>query len=52
MTECNNGVRKMKRIEELVSLETLLDFDKVKVGLFFFFSPFISNIFNTVGEKR
>lgn len=43
----------MKRIEELVSLETLLDFDKVKVGLFsFFFSPFISNIFNTVGEKR
>lgn len=37
VTECNNGVRKMKRIEELVSLETLLDFDKVKVGLFFFF---------------
>ncbi|XP_008317892.1 rho guanine nucleotide exchange factor 5 isoform X2 [Cynoglossus semilaevis] len=30
VTECNNGVRKMKRIEELVSLETLLDFDKVK----------------------
>nr|XP_046239422.1 rho guanine nucleotide exchange factor 19 isoform X2 [Scatophagus argus] len=30
VTECDKGVRKMKQIEELVSLEMLLDFGKVK----------------------
>ncbi|KAG8007729.1 Rho guanine nucleotide exchange factor 5 [Nibea albiflora] len=30
VTECDNGVRKMKQIEELVCLEMLLDFGKVK----------------------
>ncbi|XP_054473149.1 rho guanine nucleotide exchange factor 19 isoform X2 [Anoplopoma fimbria] len=30
VTECDKGVQKMKRIEELVCLEMLLDFDKVK----------------------
>ncbi|XP_034441569.1 rho guanine nucleotide exchange factor 5 isoform X2 [Hippoglossus hippoglossus] len=30
VTDCNKGVQKMKQIEELVCLETLLDFDKVK----------------------
>ncbi|KAM8756388.1 rho guanine nucleotide exchange factor 19 [Acanthopagrus schlegelii] len=30
VTECDNGVRKMKRIEELVCLEMLMDFGKVK----------------------
>uniref|UniRef100_UPI0037E890E1 rho guanine nucleotide exchange factor 16 n=1 Tax=Semicossyphus pulcher TaxID=241346 RepID=UPI0037E890E1 len=30
VTECNNGVRKMKQIEELVSLEMQMDFGKVK----------------------
>ncbi|XP_068567815.1 rho guanine nucleotide exchange factor 19 [Cebidichthys violaceus] len=31
VTECNNRVRKMKQIEELVCLEMLLDFGKVKL---------------------
>lgn len=31
VTECDNGVRKMKQIEELVCLEMLMDFGKVKV---------------------
>ncbi|KAM3621151.1 uncharacterized protein V6R79_006928 [Siganus canaliculatus] len=30
VTECDNGVRKMKQIEELVCLEMLFDFGKVK----------------------
>ncbi|XP_073324968.1 rho guanine nucleotide exchange factor 19 [Pagrus major] len=30
VTECDNGVRKMKQIEELVCLEMLMDFGKVK----------------------
>ncbi|XP_062259785.1 rho guanine nucleotide exchange factor 5 [Platichthys flesus] len=30
VNDCNEGVKKMKQIEELVCLETLLDFDKVK----------------------
>ncbi|XP_035518754.1 ephexin-1 [Morone saxatilis] len=30
VTECNKGVRKMKQIEELVCIEMLLDFGKVK----------------------
>ncbi|XP_019957252.1 rho guanine nucleotide exchange factor 19 [Paralichthys olivaceus] len=30
VTNCNKGVQKMKHIEELVCLEALLDFDKVK----------------------
>ncbi|XP_035003781.1 rho guanine nucleotide exchange factor 5 [Hippoglossus stenolepis] len=30
VTDCDKGVQKMKQIEELVCLETLLDFDKVK----------------------
>ncbi|XP_018542216.1 rho guanine nucleotide exchange factor 19 [Lates calcarifer] len=30
VAECDKGVRKMKQIEELVCLETLLDFGKVK----------------------
>ncbi|XP_029907591.1 rho guanine nucleotide exchange factor 19 [Myripristis murdjan] len=30
LTECDQGVRKMKQIEELVCLEMLLDFGKVK----------------------
>ncbi|XP_034388116.1 rho guanine nucleotide exchange factor 19 [Cyclopterus lumpus] len=30
VTDCDKGVRKMKRIEELVCLEMLLDFGKVK----------------------
>lgn len=31
VTDCDKGVRKMKQIEELVCLEMLLDFGKVKV---------------------
>lgn len=34
VTECDNGVKKMKQIEELVCLETLLDFGKMKVSHF------------------
>lgn len=36
VTECDKGVRKMKCIEELVSLEPLIDFGKVKVSTFLF----------------
>lgn len=40
VTECDKGVKKMKQIEELVCLEMLLDFGKMKVCSFFF--PFSS----------
>ena len=39
VTECDKRVRKLKQIEELVCLEMLLDFGKVKVtSLCFSFS--------------
>lgn len=43
VTECDKGVRKMKQIEELVCLEMLIDFGKVKVTTFSFFLTKILN---------
>lgn len=37
VTDCDNKVRQMKQIEELVCLKALLDFDKVKVIFLFIF---------------
>uniref|UniRef100_A0A8C3GAR7 Si:ch73-15b2.5 n=1 Tax=Cyclopterus lumpus TaxID=8103 RepID=A0A8C3GAR7_CYCLU len=45
VTDCDKGVRKMKRIEELVCLEMLLDFGKVKVtSVHFIFILFKHNL--------
>lgn len=35
VSECDKGVKKMKQIEELVCLEMLLDFGKMKVSTSF-----------------
>ena len=34
VTECDKGVRKMEHIEELVYLDRMLDFGKMKVASF------------------
>lgn len=49
VTECDKGVRKMKQIEELVCLEMLIDFGKVKVTTFLFF--FLTKILNSLYNR-
>lgn len=46
VTECNKGVRKMKQIEELVCIEMLLDFGKVKVTTCFSLTKISYQVFN------